>query len=131
MDRRNRNDEQTTKGSSGTPLLAGLMIGGLVGAASMLLLAPQSGRRTREEIRSGAMDLKDRATDTVQDTVTQARSRAQQIVSDVRDKAGNLQNQGKDIAIEQLDRVATAAQSGKKSLQSSKQNTSPDNNRTA
>src|SRR5512142_2388214 len=30
------------KGSSGAPLLAGLMIGGLIGASAMLLLAPQA-----------------------------------------------------------------------------------------
>lgn len=120
MNRQNRNGERTGNGSSGAPLLAGLMIGGLVGAGTMLLLAPQSGRRTREEIQAGAVDMKDRATDSVQGAVYQARSRAQQLASNVRDTASDLQNQGKDIAIDQLDRVASAAQAGKKALRQSK-----------
>ncbi len=120
MNRQTQSGERTAKGTSGAPLLAGLMIGGLVGAGTMLLLAPQAGRRTRKEIQAGAMDLKDHATDRVQGAMYQARSRAQQIASDVRDTANDLQNQGRDIAIDQLDRVASAAQAGKKAIRSSK-----------
>ncbi len=116
-----RGNQRTAKSStSGAPLLAGLMIGGLVGAASMLLLAPQSGRETRQEIQAGAMDLRDRATSTVQDAVSQARSRAQDVASSARDKAMDIQNQGLDMAADQLDRVAKAAQSGKKAVRSAK-----------
>ncbi len=122
MDRQNQNNQRMAKGSSGAPLLAGFMIGGLIGAASMLLFAPQSGKQTRQEIQSGAADLRDRANDTVQGAVSQARDRAQQIASTARGRANDLQNQGKDIAIQQLDRVAQAAQSGKKALQQSKNN---------
>ncbi len=120
MNRQNRNGEPRGSGTSGAPMLVGLMIGGLVGAGTMLLLAPQAGKQTRKEIQAGAMDLKDRATDTVQGAMGQARERAQQVASNVRDTANDLQNQGKDIAIDQLDRVAAAAQSGKKALRSSK-----------
>ncbi len=123
MERQNRNTERprrTSNGSSGGSLLAGLMIGGLVGAGTMLLLAPQSGRQTREEIQDGARDLRDRTTDTVRGAVSDARSRAQQLASDMRGRADDLQNQGKDIAIDQLDRVSSAAQAGKKALKASK-----------
>lgn len=120
MNRRNQSDESMDKASGGASLLAGLMIGGLVGAGTMLLLAPQAGRRTREEIQQGAMDLRDRATDSARDAAAQVRSRAEQVVTNVRGKADDLQNQGKEIAIDQLDRVATAARAGKRALQSSK-----------
>ena len=120
MNRRNQTDESMDKTSGGTSLLAGLMIGGLVGAGTMLLLAPQAGRRTREEIQQGALDLRDRATDSARDAAAQVRSRAEQVVTNVRGKADDLQNQGKEIAIDQLDRVATAARAGKRALQSSK-----------
>ena len=120
MNRRNQSDESVDKASGGTSLLAGLMIGGLVGAGTMLLLAPQAGRRTREEIQQGALDLRDRATDSARDAAAQVRSRAEQVVTNVRGKADDLQNQGKEIAIDQLDRVATAARAGKRALQSSK-----------
>ncbi len=108
------NPQTTKRNSGGGSLLAGFMIGGLIGAASMLLFAPQSGRETREAVQSGANDLKDRATDTVQGAVSQARERAQQVASTARNKATDLQNQGMNMAADQLDRVAKAAQSGKK-----------------
>jgi gas vesicle protein len=44
-------------------LLVALVIGGLVGAGVALLLAPQSGKRTRQQIADLAEDLKDYATD--------------------------------------------------------------------
>jgi gas vesicle protein len=120
MERETRTNGASAKDFSGGPLLAGLMIGGLVGAASMLLLAPQSGRKTREEIREGAMDIRDRTTDTVNDAVSQVRSRAQELAESVSGKVNELQNQGKEIAIDQLDRVSKAAQAGKRAVRSSK-----------
>ena len=44
-------------------VLAALLIGGLVGASVALLLAPQSGKRTRQQIADLAEDLKDYASD--------------------------------------------------------------------
>ncbi len=120
MERQERNAGNMSDGRSGASLLAGLMIGGLVGAGAMLLLAPQSGRQTREEVQAGAIDLRDRTTDRVRGAVNQARSRAQELAENVRGTANDLQNQGKDIAIEQLDRVSSAAQAGKKAIKASK-----------
>jgi gas vesicle protein len=53
----NHSNKRTDHVPGGGALLAGLMIGGLVGAGTMLLLAPQSGKRTRQEIQQGALDL--------------------------------------------------------------------------
>lgn len=39
--------------------------GALIGAGTALLLAPRSGRETRDEIRAGALRLRDRAEDAV------------------------------------------------------------------
>ena len=44
-------------------LIVALVIGGLVGAGVALLLAPQSGKRTRQQIADLAEDLKDYASD--------------------------------------------------------------------
>lgn len=41
--------------------LAGFLIGGLVGAATALLLAPQSGEETRNVIKTKSIELKDKA----------------------------------------------------------------------
>lgn len=98
-------------------LLTGLFVGGLVGAGTVLLLAPQSGSETRAEVRLGAIHLRDRTTETVKGKVEQARSKANQIKTDVQVKAEDLQHQGKDLLAKQLDRVAQAAQAGKKAIQ--------------
>jgi gas vesicle protein len=111
------------KRGGGAPIL-GFMIGGLIGAASMLLFAPQSGKETRQAVKEGANDLKDRANDTAQRTVSQARSKAQDIASTAREKASDLQNRSMNAAADQLDRVAKAAQSGKKAIKSQQNNSS-------
>ncbi len=122
MDKRNPDyDYSMRRGAArGGSVLAGLIIGGILGAGTMLLLAPQSGRETREQLQQGAMDLRDRATDTVNATASQVRSRAQDMMDNVRGKASDLTNQGRDIAIDQLDKVASTAQSGKQALKNSK-----------
>ena len=68
----------------------GLVVGGLVGAAAALLLAPQSGEETRTLIRDKSIELKDRAVEYGQD----ARLRAEKAMEDARMQA--------EDAIEQL-----------------------------
>jgi len=102
-------------------ILTGLVVGGLVGAGTMLFLAPQSGQKTRGEVRDGAVHLRDRTTDAVKDTVTQVKSKANQIKADVQIKAEDLQHQSKDLIAKQLDRVSQAAEAGKKAIQNTKE----------
>ena len=57
------NDEAHANGINGPKnLLSGLLIGGLAGAAAMLLFAPQSGKRTRTQILNRDIQLRDRTT---------------------------------------------------------------------
>lgn len=63
--------------------LAGFVIGGLVGAATALLLAPQSGEETRTIIREKSIELKDKATE----TAAEARARAEKAYADAQAKA--------------------------------------------
>lgn len=62
---------------------AGLIIGGLVGAAVALLMAPQSGEETRVMIRDKSIELKDKAVETGQE----ARVRAEKALEDARQQA--------------------------------------------
>jgi len=113
-------DESTSmeKMTSGTkPVLTGLLLGGLIGAATMLLFAPQPGQKTRAEIRHGAIELRDRATTTVNDAVTQVKSRTGQITSDVKGKAEELKHRGQNLVARQLDRISQAAETGKKAIE--------------
>ena len=52
---------------------AGVVLGGLIGAGTALLLAPRSGRRTRRRLRHAAEDLGDRAEETLEHAAEDAR----------------------------------------------------------
>jgi len=98
-------------------ILAGMLIGGLVGAVTMLLLAPQSGKDTRKQIRQKGMDLRDETTELVDEAVAQMQANANNIVAGGREKLNELKDQSRGFATDQLDRVSHAAQSGKKAIQ--------------
>ena len=93
-------------------VLAGMLIGGLAGAVTMLLLAPQSGKDTRRQIQEKSIELRDRTTEMVEDAVAQVRTKANKLTVDLKDR-------GQEIAVKQLDHVSEAAQAGKKAIQQS------------
>jgi gas vesicle protein len=97
-------------------VVLGMLAGALAGAITMLLMAPQSGRDTRKQIQKKGIELRDRTTGMVEDTVAQVRSSADRLTLDGREKIQDLKHQGQDLAVEQLDRVSAAAQSGKKAI---------------
>lgn len=68
MDNTIRTDGTDTRDSIG--FLTGLLIGGLLGFGTMMLLAPRSGKKTRIQIGIKSVELQDRATDTYDDLVT-------------------------------------------------------------
>ena len=92
--------------SSGAEFFAGLVIGGLVGAALAILLAPQSGEETRAQIRDKSLEFKDRA----EEGVLEARQRAQQQISTLQDQVDTLQHQ-----------VAGLQEKGKETFEKGKQ----------
>ena len=100
-------------------VVVGILIGGLAGALTMLLLAPQSGKDTRMQIQEKGIKLRDRTNEIVEDTLAQVRSKATEITTGGREKFEELKQHGQELAVEQLDHVSEAAQAGKKALQSS------------
>ncbi len=93
-------------------VLAGIVIGGLAGAVTMLLLAPQSGSDTRKQIREKSIELRDRTSEMMEDTMAQVRTNTNKLTMNVKDYS-------KEMAVEQLDNVSEAAQAGKKAIQNS------------
>jgi hypothetical protein len=55
----------------------------------------------------------------VEDAMTQARTKAQHITTDVRGKAEELQHRGQDVLDEQKERLSAAVESGKKVVRNS------------
>ena len=96
--------------------VAGILIGGLAGAATLLLVAPQSGKDTRKFIQTKAIELRDKSTTTVGNVSEQISSKAGQVKTSVSSKTMELTQQGKEMLAMQLDRLSTAAQNGKNSL---------------
>lgn len=100
-------------------VLAGVLIGGLAGAVTMLLLAPQSGKATRKQIREKGIELRDRTAELVEDTLTQVRTNADKLTVGGREKFKELKKHGQELVVEQLENVSEAAQAGKKAIKSS------------
>jgi gas vesicle protein len=98
---------------------AGLLIGGLAGAVAMLLLAPQSGKKTRAKIEQKSIELREQTTEAVEDAMAQARTKGRQIRADVREKADELQQRGQDVLDEQKERLSTLVKAGKTAVQGS------------
>jgi gas vesicle protein len=121
----NTNSQEFERKQSGNSIsvLLGMVIGSLVGAVTMLLFAPQPGEKTRAELQDSALKLRDRTTTTLKDTMTQVSSKANQIKADMQIKAQELNHQGKDLLVRQLDNVSHAADAGKKAIQGSANHT--------
>lgn len=66
---------------------AGLLLGGLIGAGAMLLLAPRSGNKTRRRIQQTSRNLLEQTTATIEDSVVQVRAKAQKVRSDSQEQA--------------------------------------------
>lgn len=101
--------------------MAGLLLGGIAGAITALLLAPQSGEETRKVIVEKSMELKDKALE----TVDEARLRAEKAADDARiaakeytqklqEQAKNIQEQGRVILEEQKQKIEKVTKGGKK-----------------
>ena len=93
--------------------LSGLLLGGLIGSVVTLLLAPQSGHKTRRQLRRKGRDLREQATDVVDDTVAQVRANAHHITTSIHEQTDALQQRGQDVVDEGKERFATVVKAGK------------------
>ena len=101
--------------------MSGLLLGGIAGAITALLLAPQSGEETRKVILDKGMEIKDRALETVEDArvraeraADEARLAAQEYSQKLQDQAKNIQEQGRVILEEQKQKIEKVTKGGKK-----------------
>ncbi|HSH02918.1 MAG TPA: YtxH domain-containing protein [Anaerolineae bacterium] len=83
-----KNHKQRNQDELDSPngFLAGLLLGSLAGAGTMLFLAPQSGQKTRTQVWQKGSDWREQTSDTLHHGVEQVRAEIDQV-------ATNLQKQ--------------------------------------
>ena len=95
--------------SRGWEFLTGFLLGTVVGAAAALLLAPQSGEETREQIREHGIELKGRAAELSE----QGRQRAEELTAQARQRAAEVQERSRLTLEEQKAHLQDALEEGK------------------
>ena len=115
----NKNQEPETHNNNVLGVLVGMLIGSLAGAVTMLLLAPQSGKRTRILIQKKGLEMRDQAVGMVEDAVAQVRLDVNKATRNGRRKANQLLQQGQSLVADQLEYVSDAVKAGKKAIQQS------------
>jgi gas vesicle protein len=98
--------------NEGGAFFAGLVIGGLVGAALALLLAPQSGEETRAIIRDKSLEYKDWA----EEGYVEARHRATEAGHYAHDHAAALGEKSKSAYDKSAKKASEAVEKGKQSV---------------
>lgn len=93
----------------GSGFLGGFLLGGIVGAAAALLLAPASGEKMREQIRAEGLALKHRGEEFGDDTRHQVQDMVKQGQKGVSDAQARLGGAVQD----QKDNVREAMRAGK------------------
>ena len=89
--------------AAGKNVLAASLIAGLAGAAAGVLLAPRSGKATRAKIRYRATDMRDKAEetwDTGKDKAKSLKNRAASVASETGRKAKDEFDEMKDEIVE-------------------------------
>ena len=107
MTHENKDNKYITTNRSGA--MVGMLLGGLAGAMTMLLLAPRSGQDTRRQIREKGIELRDRTSEVVEDTLAQVRTSTNKL-------GMNVKTYGQKLASEQLDDASEAIEAGKKAI---------------
>src|SRR4030065_1070245 len=95
--------------------VVGFLVGGISGAVAALLLAPQSGEETRTIIKDKAIELRDQAATTIDETVEKAEKtvnesikKAEAMLADAKKRANELAEKGQVVLEESKDKVAKA-----------------------
>lgn len=100
----------------------GFIIGGLVGAAVALILAPQSGEETRTLIHDRSIELKDKAAEKAETArikaeaaAAEARARADELAKLTQEKANEIVKKGQEAYQTQKSKIESVVQKKGKS----------------
>ena len=97
--------------------LGGLLLGNLTGAGAMLLLAPQSGKKTRRQIRRKGRKMRKQSGVIINDGLDQIRDKTHQVTTGLQDQVEGLQQHGQDVVEDQKERWGPVVEAGKTAVQ--------------
>ena len=98
-------------------LLAGAIFGALTGGGTMLLLAPQSGKRTRAKLQRQSLKLRHQATESIEDALADVSDKAHEYTDDLQKEVKKVERRGQAILDEQKDNLAAVVKAGKNAVQ--------------
>lgn len=101
--------EQEEKRWGPGSLAISFFLGGLIGAGIALLLAPRTGKETREKIKGFAGEVK---------------GKIGEVVEEIKEKVGETIEKGKDLYEEKKSVLSTAIEAGKEAYRREKEKTS-------
>ncbi|MBI5878416.1 MAG: YtxH domain-containing protein [Chloroflexi bacterium] len=115
-------------GSNGWEFAAGFFIGGVVGgllgAAAALLMAPQAGEDTRAMLREKGIELRDQAEDLsaearkrAEEASAEARKRAEEASSGLRERSKSLSESARVTLDDRMAQVKEAYETGKQAAE--------------
>ncbi|MDR2017981.1 MAG: YtxH domain-containing protein [Syntrophobacterales bacterium] len=90
--------QNENNGFSAGSVLLSFFVGGLLGAGVALLLAPKSGKETRQQLKDLAEDVK---------------TKADCYMEQMKEQASSVMEKGKDLLKEQKSIIASAVEAGK------------------
>ena len=76
---------------------SGFLMGGIIGAAVALLMAPQSGEETRKLIRERGIELYDMGEEALEKAAAEARTRADELTKMAREQATELRGRAEQL----------------------------------
>lgn len=98
-------------------ILLGTLVGGLAGALTMLVLAPQSGKEARAQLQKKGGELRDQTAAMAHAAVEKIHSDGTELVVEGRHKVQDFAHQGKMLVARQVGQVSKAAAATQKAIQ--------------
>jgi gas vesicle protein len=88
------NDQNNQNNINAKDFIIGTFVGGMVGAAAALLLAPKSGKELRTDINGQAIVLKEKSSE----LATKAKGTSQTIAKTIQNQSSQVTNKVRDIS---------------------------------
>jgi gas vesicle protein len=100
------NNTQTN--GSASYFVTGFLVGGIAAAVTTLLIAPQSGKKTREQLLQTGIDLSNEAITDATNAVEEVRKQGKKLAGDVQVKVSDLRKRGQELLDEHRGQLAAA-----------------------